>query len=227
MTTMPSWLTDAEDAVTAASDSARMQLEVETLIEAQRNLSTPLARLTRLDSARSAGGGTWFVGHTAPPAVFDALKAAARAPSQGSLGTLSRKLNAFVPAAEERAMADWRSYGSRRMGAVTDLLELVRTLAGVVSVAQLAAALQDVLRKLMPATNELPTAAAFSLLDEAEERLKALEAALQPDAVRQFLSAVARGGAPLSMLTDDVRAWIAANMAERSFKLVAGTPVVE
>lgn len=225
MTTMPSWLTDAAEAVTAATNSAKVQAQVDTLTEAQRDLSVHLDRLTALNKATTAGGGTWFGGHTATPAVFDALNAAAKTPSQGNLGTLNRTLSSFVTTAENKAMADWGSYASERMGAVSDLLQLASTLAGVASVAPLAAALQDVLRQLVPATKKLPTATAFDLLDEAETRLRALEAALQPDTVRQFLSAVARGGASLAILTEDVRAWIAANGAERSFRIAAGTPV--
>lgn len=225
MTTMPSWLTDTADAVTAATDSAKVQAQVDTLTEAQRDLSVHLAKLTALSNATTAGGGTWFEGHTATPAVFDALKAAAKTPSQGNLGTLNRTLNSFVIAAENKAMADWRSYAGKRMGAVSDLRQLAGTLAGVSSVAPMASALLEVLQRLEPATSKFPTAAAFGLLDEAEKRLKALEAALQPDSVRQFLSAVARGGASLAMLTDDVRAWIAAHRAEQSFRIVAGTSV--
>lgn len=224
MTTMPSWLNDAAEAVTAATDSAKVQTQVDTLTEAQRDLRVHLTKLTALSSATTAGGGTWFAGHTAPPDVFDALKAAAKAPAQGTLGTLNRTLNPFVTAAETRALADWHSYSEARIGAVPALLQLAGTLSGVASVAPLAAALAEVLQQLVPATNKLPTSAAFDLLDEAETRRKALEAALQPDSVRQFLSAVARGGASLDMLTDDVRAWLSANQAESNFKVMAGGP---
>lgn len=223
MTTMPLWLTGAAAAVAAATDSAKVQTQVETLTEAQRDLSVHLAKLTALSGATAAGGGTWFTGHSASPEVFDALEAAAKAPAQGTLGTLNRTLNPFVTAAEAKALADWRCYGEARIGAVPDLLQLAGALSGVASVAPLAAALAEVLQQLVPATNKFPTGVAFGLLDEAETRRKALEAALQPDSVRQFLSAVARGGASLDMLTDDVRAWLSANRAESSFKIMAGS----
>lgn len=223
MNTMPSWLTEAAEAVTAATDSAKVQAQIDTLTEAQRDLSVHLTRLTALTSATEAGGGDWFAGHAASPDVFDALKAASASPAQGTLGTLNRTLNPFVSAAEAKAMADWRDYGSQRMGAVPDLLQLAGTLAEVAGVAPLAAALKEVLLQLVPATNKFPTPAAFDLLDEAERRLAALEAALQPESVRQFLSAVARDRASLNMLTDDVRAWLADNRAEHSFRIVAGS----
>lgn len=224
MTTMPSWLTEAAEAVTAATDSAKVQAQVETLVEARRDLSAHLTRLSALSRATGAGGGTWFEGHTASPLVFDALEAAAKSPALETLGTLNRELNPFVTAAEARAIADWRNYGSKRLGAVPDLLQLAGTLAAVAGVAPLAAALKEVLQQLVLATNEFPTPAAFDLLDEAEKRLEALEAALQPESVRNFLSAVARDRASLDMLTEDVRAWLAANQAEHSFRIVARGP---
>lgn len=224
MTTMPSWLTDAAEAVTAATDSAKVQTQVDTLTEGQRDLSVHLTRLTALRSATTAGRGSWFTGHTASPQVFDALKAATKVPTQGTLGALNRKLAPFVAAAETKALSDWHSYSEKRIGAVPDLLQLAGTLSGVVSVAPLAAALAEVLQQLVPATNMLPTPTAFDLLDKAETRRKALEAALQPDSVRQFLSAVARGGASLDMLTDDVRTWLSANQAKSNFKITAGGP---
>jgi hypothetical protein len=225
MSAMPSWVSEAAEAVTAATDSAQLQTQVDTLTEAQRDLSVHLTRLSALKSATTAGGGTWFTTHTAPPEVFEALKGAARTPVQGTLGTLNRTLSPFVAAAEAKALADWRAYSEARLGAVSDLLQLAGTLSGVASVAPLATALAEVLRKLVPATNRLPTPDVFDLLGEAEARRKALEDALQPDSVRQFLSAVARGGASLSMLTDDVRAWLSANRAEGSVRIMAGSPV--
>ncbi|GAA1546976.1 hypothetical protein [Kribbella lupini] len=224
MTTMPTWLTEAAEAVTAATDSAKVQTQLDTLTEAQRDLSVHLSKLTALSTATTAGGGAWFAGCTASPQIFDALKAAAKAPSQGTLGTLNRTLHPFVTAAENAVLAGWRSYSEARIGAVPDLLQLAGTLSGVASVAPLAAALAEVLVQLVPATNKFPTPAAFDLLDEAETRRKALEAALQPASVRQFLSAVARGGASLNMLGDDVRAWLSANQAESNFKIMAGSP---
>jgi hypothetical protein len=225
MTMMPSWLTDAAEAVTAATDSANVQAQVDTLTEAQRDLSVHLTKLTALTSATTAGGGGWFTGHSASPDVFDALKAAAKSPAQGTLGTLNRTLNPFASAAEGKALTDWRAYSEARIGSVPDLLLLAGTLAGVANVAPLATDLVEVLQQLVPATNRFPTPAAFDLLDEAEKRRTALEAAMQPDGVRQFLSAVASGGASLAMLTDDVRAWLSANQAESSFKITAGSPI--
>lgn len=225
MTTMPSWLTEAAEAVTAATDSAKVQTQVETLTRARLDLSVHLTKLTDLTSATAAGGGAWFEGYTASTDVFDALKAAAKAPVEGTLGTLNRTLSSFVSAAEAKAMADWRDCSETRIGSVSNLAPLAATLAGVAGVAPVASALEEVLKRLLPATDTYPTPAAFELLDEAERRRNALEVALEPDSVRQFLSAVASGGASLGQLTDDVRRWLSDNQAGSSFKIMAGSPV--
>lgn len=227
MTKMPSWLTDAAEAVTAATDTAKVQAQVETLSEARTNLASHLATLKVLTSAVEAGGGGWFSGYTGTPDLFDALKAATKSPTQAALGTLNRTLNTFAPSARDQALSDWKAYGAGRMGNVLDLAQLADTLAGVASVAPLADDLQHVLQQLAPASNRLPTKDAFDLLDEAEKRLAALEKALQPMAVRTFLSAVARGGASLEMLTHDVRSWLKENRAEFSFRVTAGSPAEE
>ena len=224
MTTMPSWLTRAAEAVTAATDTAKVQGEIETLSLAKGDLSAHLDTLTSLSSATNYGDGGWYSGYTGSPELFDALKTAAKNPTQATLGTLNRALNAFAPSAREQALGDWREYAGARMGNVIELSQLAQTLAGVESVATIAGTLQAVLGQLGQAQNQLPTKAAFELLNEAEKRLADLEKALRPEAVRTFLSAVARGGASLDMLTDDVRAWLKENKAERSFRITAGSP---
>lgn len=226
MTTMPTWLTEADEVVKAATDTDKLRGEIETLGITKNDLAAHLEGLKSLASASSLGGGVWFQGYTGAPELFDALKNAAKSPTQSALGTLNRTLGTFVPSARGQALEDWKSYGASRTGNVWDLAKLAETLAGVESVAPLASALQQVLLNLAPASAKLPTQAAFDLLDEAEARLEALEAALQPAAVRDFLSAVARGGASLSMLTDEVRTWLKANNAMTSFRITTGTPDV-
>jgi hypothetical protein len=43
-----------------------------------------------------------------------------------------------------------------------------------------------------------------------------------PDAVKQFLDALPQGGAPLSLLTDEVRAWIIGQGQTDRYRVVAG-----
>src|SRR3954447_20440064 len=98
MTTMPTWLTEADEVVKAATDTAQRQGEIQTLGLAKNDLATHLEVLKSLTSASSLGGGGWFQGYTGAPDLFDALKSAAKNPTQSALGTLNRILGTFVPA---------------------------------------------------------------------------------------------------------------------------------
>lgn len=224
MTTMPSWLAQADDLVAAATDAASIQAEIETLSVAKIDLATHLQTLQTLSSAGALGGGSWSTGTTGTPELFDALKTAAKNPSQSAVGHLNRALNSFATTAKAQLLDDWKRYAGDRMGNVSELYQLAAALAGVDSVAAKAATLREVLGRLAQNQDKLPNQAAFDLLAEADKHLAALEEALQPEAVRLFLSAVARGGASLEMLTGDVRSWLKANRAEHSFRITAGPP---
>jgi hypothetical protein len=43
-----------------------------------------------------------------------------------------------------------------------------------------------------------------------------------PDAVKKFLDALPQGGAPLSLLTDEVRAWITGQGQTNRYRVIAG-----
>ena len=109
---------------------------------------------------RSSRGRDWFSGHTGDArSLFDALKAAAKNPTQAALGTLNRTLNAFV--SDRKASRRWttgRHTGQPDRQRVRTWPSWPSTLAGVASVAPLAAALQQVLHQLAPATNQVPDA---------------------------------------------------------------------
>ena len=54
---------------------------------------------------------------------------------------------------------------------------------------------------------------------------RSLEQSLQPESVRRFLTAVARGGASTDLFSDDVAEWLSAHNALNSFRIVAGPPI--
>jgi hypothetical protein len=56
-----------------------------------------------------------------------------------------------------------------------------------------------------------------------EKALQQLEESLQPESVRRFFSLVARGGASIELLTDDVIGWLNEHNAIQGFKIVAGS----
>ncbi len=99
-----------------------------------------------------------------------------------------------------------------------------RPLSQVEGVAALSRDLAQVLGEVARTQQQLPTERSAALLREAEARLQELEEALKPATVRRFLSAVARGGASVELLTDDVDAWLRAHGAMSSFRIVPGAP---
>jgi hypothetical protein len=71
----------------------------------------------------------------------------------------------------------------------------------------------------------VPSEETVAWLERAEAALGDLERSLKPDSVRRFLGAVARGGASVQLLTDDVVSWLEAHSALSRFRIVAGEPV--
>jgi hypothetical protein len=220
----PGWLSDASTAVSEATNVVQVQGEVDTLNTARTEFAKHVVGLHRLVEADALGRGTWWQGYTAEPELFSELKQASLNPQARVVNSLLRKLDSFSGSVRTQLISAWRAYAGSRMGNVADLQLLASTLASIESVASLAASLQRVLGELGRVQAELPTRESQALLEQAESRLAELEAALQPAAVRRFLSAVARSGAPLDLLTDDVRTWLSANRAELRFKIVAGGP---
>ena len=80
-------------------------------------------------------------------------------------------------------------------------------------------------RTLERSQDSLPSSESAGLLSTAEQLLGQLESALQPDGVRRFLSAVARGGASVESLTPEVMKWLEGHESVNRFRIVAGQPV--
>lgn len=223
-TNMPRWLSEASTAVTDATNAVQAQNEISDLTEARAELARQLCEFRRLAQADALGRGTWWLGQTAEPDVFRELKKASSFPQARVLNSLQRRLDSFARTVNTRMVLSWGEYSARRTGNVTELQMLAGTLSGIEGVALLAANLLEILGQLGRIQTQAPTRESLTLLDRAEKGLADLEAALQPNAVREFLSAVARGGAPLNLLTDEVRTWLTANRAELCFKIAAGAP---
>ena len=69
-----------------------------------------------------------------------------------------------------------------------------------------------------------PDAASVERLSETAMLAEKFKATL-PDAVKAFVSAAARGGAPIGLLDAEVMAWLDENGAVDNFKVVAGKPM--
>jgi len=222
--TMPTWLTEASVAVTEATNAAEVQRQIESLTVTRTAFAEHLKELRRFAQADALGRKKWWDGYVPNPELFKDLKQSSKILQPRAIYSLTLGLVAYSPAIKAELINGWRAYAGDRMGNVADLQQLAGTLADVDGVADLARRFQEVLGQLGRLQDQVPTQESLALLDQAEQHLAILEAALQPEDVRRFLSAVARGGAALDLLTEDVRTWLHQHGAKRNFKVIAGAP---
>ncbi len=218
-----SWLAEARDAVTQATSAADVQHQVDALRDSKDVLAEQLVEFRAFKTAAELGRSRWFGGLSPNPELLDNIKQAMTLRAR-ALSTLTNRLGSYRQAIKNELIAGWHDYAARRMGNLLDLQDLASLLAEVDGLATLSRDLQEVLGKLGRLQNQLPTIGSLALLDQAESHLQKLEAALRPDAVRRFLSAVARGGAGLDLLNDDVVVWLQQHGARSSFRIVARAP---
>jgi hypothetical protein len=222
--TVPTWLAEVSEAVTEATNIAKVQGLVESLTEARKAFAAHLVEFHRFVIADTLGRGNWWGGYGPDPELANELRQASKDPQPRVVNSLIRRLDTHRASISRELISDWNSHAGKRMGNVADLQQLAVTLGDVDGVADLAAKFEEVLGKLIRAQSQVPTQESLTLLDHAEQHLAALESALRPEDVRTFLSAVARGGAALDLLTEDVLIWLRRHGAPRKFRIVAGAP---
>jgi len=221
----PTWLSEVSEAVTEATNIAKVQGLVESLTDAHKAFAAHLMEFRRFAIADTLGRKNWWRGYGPDPELANDLRQASKDPQPRVVNSLIRRLDTQRASVSRELISDWNTHATKRMGNVADLQQLAVTLGDVDGVADLAAKFEEVLGKLIRAQSQVPTQESLTLLDHAEQHLAALESALRPEDVRTFLSAVARGGAALDLLTEDVRTWLHRHDAERKFKIIAGAPV--
>ncbi len=220
-----SWIASTKAAVELAKDSSEAQRQIDELSDAQDTLADLLDELETLaDSAKIIRHVGW-PGRPAPPKLMSSLQAAMKTLDSRPLQTALRELERFTLEVRRDIVGAWKAHASNRVGNVNDLLVLTGTLAGVEGVSDSSRVLQQALGALAQQDDQLPTQRSLDLLDQVEKALQTLEESLQPESVRTFLSAVARGGASTQLLTKEVLAWLKAHDAFGSFRVVAGAPV--
>lgn len=222
-----SWIASTKAAVELAKDSSEAQRQIDELSDAQDTLADLLDELEALaDSAKIVRHAGW-PGRPATPKLLSSLQSAMKTLDSRPLQTALRELEKFAPEVRRDILEAWSQYASERVGNVNDLLVLTGTLAGVEGLSDSSRALQLALGELAQQDDRLPTQRSLDLLNQVEKALETLEESLQPQSVRTFLSAVARGGASTQLLTEEVLAWLKAHDAFDSFRVVAGAPVSE
>jgi hypothetical protein len=222
-----SWIAATKDAVRLAKNATEAQRQIADLEDAR----TSLARLVTEFGALSVGASVvrpfGWEGRTPSPELARDFTEAARTLGSRPLNRVVAALERFKTDVQSALVERWGVHASEQIGDVSELLVLAETLTGVEGVAELSQALQTILGELARIQRAVPSRQAAELLQQAKETLRELEESLQPESVRRFLSAVARGGASIDLLTKDVTDWLTFHNALNSFRIVAGAPMEE
>lgn len=218
----PDWLTETAGAVHRAGDAVRAQDELKVISEGARQLDQALDELEPLAATADLGRGSWWSGLPTPAHLREALGQAEDDLERRHLAAVLQELKSFTSKARSSVRTAWKDYVDSQVGKAAELQELVDALAGGGNLS-VAGSLKRALGGLSELQRQLPDAVAVERLEETVALAEAFEAAL-PETVKAFVSASARGGAPLAALNTEVRAWLEQNDAFDNFKVVAGKP---
>lgn len=220
-----SWITDTASAVRLARNTDETRKQADLLTDAKAALEKTLAGLQKLQQSAAAVRALSWEGRAPSPELSRDLEEARKTLDSRPLARGQRALDQFERDLTTSLKEHWKGYAAQRLGDFADLLALSETLSGVEGVAEVSQQLSETLGDLARSQTSLPTSQSVQLLARAEALLQQLESSLQPDGVRRFLSAVARGGASVDGLTSEVRGWLADHNSLGRFRIVAGPPV--
>jgi hypothetical protein len=219
-----SWIADTEDALNLAKNASEAQRQITILEDASSSLAGLLTDFQELAAGASVLRSFGWEGRVPSPDLVSDLQEAAKTLGPRPLTRSVNALERFKPGVKTALIDCWRRHAVERMGDVTELRVLAETLSEVEGVTDLSRQLEAVLGELARMQSEIPSKRSAELLGKAESILHQLEESFQPESVRYFLSAVARGGASLELLNQNVIDWLNSHNTLRSFKIVAGSP---
>jgi hypothetical protein len=222
-----SWIAATEDAVAVAKNASEAQRQIADLQDAATSLTGLLAEFRTLSAGASVVRPFGWEGLSPSPDLMRDLVEGAKTLGSRPLNRVVAALERFRTEVRSALIEYWAAHASAQVGDVRELLFLAETLTGVEGVAELSHQLQTTVGELARIQKAVPSTHSNELLMQAEDTLRELEASLQPDSVRRFLSAVARGGASTQLLGQDVHDWLKSHNALNSFKIVAGSPTDE
>ncbi|MFM8856498.1 MAG: hypothetical protein ACKOI2_04710 [Actinomycetota bacterium] len=217
------WVTRTEDALRLAVNVSAAEKEQEDLENAAGSLPELVEAFAAMAKAASVVRALGWEGRSLAPDIRNALRQAAESLDNRKIATALRGLERFRGDAKTDLMSFWHQYAAGRLGNVAELQVLASTLGDIDGLADLSERLESVLGDLARTQDLLPSERSAQLLNEVESALRDLEGSLQPESVRRFLSAVARGGASIGLLTNDVIDWLREHNAVRGFRIVPGS----
>lgn len=222
-----SWVAAAEEAVGLARNADEAQRQIAVLEEAKRDLTRLTVEFRTLAAGLSVVRPFGWDGKSPGPDLERDIAEATKSLDSRPLNRVVTALERFRGDVQTTVKERWRAYASDRLGDVGDLLSLAETLSEVEGIAELSQQLQTAVGELARTQNSVPSKQSAELLNRAEASLRKLEESLKPDSVRRFLTAVARGGASIELLSKDVTEWLTAHQALGRFRIVAGSPTEE
>ncbi|WP_146017518.1 hypothetical protein [Verrucosispora sp. ts21] len=217
------WIREARVAVDQASDTRRQEADLDALGQFDEQLDDALQELTALAGAASLGHGDWWTGVDAIPELWTQLRSAQRELNARQLGSVVRLLSGLISRVRDAVRDGWSNHVASQAGNAVELRELVKALAGVEGLEDVAPKMDGALGHLARLQGKSPDADSVRVLAEVTELLALLEQRL-PAAVKGFVSAATRGGAALDLLDDEVRNWLVDNSALHNFRVVPGRP---
>lgn len=218
------WIEETAKAVTLARNAGEAQRQADLLAESKREFDRILSVFRQLQASATVVSGLNWEGRVPAPDLTRDLDEAMKTLDARPLKRVERDLDRLGREVAESLKKCWRDHAAQQLGDVADLLSLSETLSGVDGIAEVSQGLLEALGQLARSQDSLPTGQSVELLTKAVGLLGQLESSLQPEVVRRFLSAVARGGAPVESLTPDVTKWLTDHSSHDRFKIVAGTP---
>jgi len=219
-----SWIEQTAKAVSLARNAGDAKQQADLLAESEAELGRLLSRFKDLRRSAEVVGGLSWEGRRPTQDLLRDLDEASRTLDSRPLKRVERELDRFGREVAESIKACWKEHAARQLGDVRDLLVLSETLSGVQGLGAASRELAATLGHLNRSQDSLPNSEAAELLSKAVRLLQQLESSLKPDVVRRFLSAVARGGAPVKSLTVDVTTWLENHHSLNRFRIVAGPP---
>lgn len=217
-----SWIRDAEEALKVAVNVSEAQTKKATLETVAGSLPELVEAFRSMADAATVVRPLGWEGRSVSPEVRTSLREAGGTLDNRQINTALMGLQKFRNEAESELTTFWREHAATRLGNFVELQALAITLREVSGLAELSQRLESVLADLAKTQDQLPSARSVELLENVETALQQLEESLQPESVRRFLSLVARGGAPIELLTDEVIDWLNEHNAIQGLKIVAG-----
>ena len=218
------WLEETRSAVARASDQAQLQDEFDTISGYLDRLKSVVDELQSLASAAPLARANGWTGATASPDIWSLLDKTSEGFERRDIEALLTRLEPYRRDVRDSLVDGWRVYVDSQMGQAVELRQLAEVLGQIDGLAPLARKLEASISALIPLQRGLPDKRAVKILGDARSLLEQLQSQLEPKSVRAFVTAVSTGGASLSLLSEEVLAWIEQHDAGERFKIVAGRP---